>query len=267
MILKHVFRKVSLTEIIHFLQNSAKEFLCLKLDYNNPNVWMKIEFDRSWMRKLCASMAIYRWQQLGNVWQWHWCRRLWTTRRIPCMQRRIHWYVYIQLLFESFTHFIIYRKFQNYDFRFFSGEHTAAPPLRPIRPGTKPTKPARITDGTKLPPTDVETFEEPVYDTSSRYLSAIVIILSALLVVLCLLFAIYLYHYHGSRVKQFMHWNQQHQKSPPANTPASRPVSIVTPSYPPPAFDPPVPPPRAKRLSQTFNDMTSYEPSANGYTR
>lgn len=153
------------------------------------------------------------------------------------------------------------------------GEHAAAPPLRPIRPGTKPTKAkgAKITDATKTtPPSDVETFEEPVYDSSSRYLGAIVIILSALLVVLCLLFAIYLYHYHGSRVKQFMHWNQHHQKSPnaPGSMAGSKPVSIVSPTYPPPAFDAPVPPPRQKRLSQTLSEVTSFEPSLiSSYTR
>lgn len=153
------------------------------------------------------------------------------------------------------------------------GEHIAAPPLRPIRPGTKPTKAkgAKITDATKTTtPSDVETFEEPVYDSSSRYLGAIVIILSALLVVLCLLFAIYLYHYHGSRVKQFMHWNQHHQKSPnaPGSMAGSKPVSIVSPTYPPPAFDAPVPPPRQKRLSQTLSEVTSFEPSLiSSYTR
>lgn len=142
------------------------------------------------------------------------------------------------------------------------------PPLRPVRPKTKTTKTSgKITDFTKSTPrTDVETFEEPVYDQSSRYLGAIVIILSALLVVLCLLFAIYLYHYHGNRVKQIMHWNQQHQK--PANMSASKPVSIVSPTYPPPAFEAPIPPPRTKRLSQTLNEVTSFEPSViSSYTR
>lgn len=147
----------------------------------------------------------------------------------------------------------------------FSGELDAAPPLRPIRPGTKPTKSAKVTDGTKgTPATDVETFEVPVYDPSSRYLGAVVIILSTLLVVLCLLFAIYLYYYHGSRVKHFMHWNQQtHHKSSPMSgmSVGSKPVSMHQPAYPPPEFDPPVPPPRTKRLSQTLSDVTSFDPS------
>lgn len=154
-------------------------------------------------------------------------------------------------------------------FQQFPGELDAAPPLRPIRPGTKPTKPSRITDGTKsTPATDVETFEVPVYDPSSRYLGAVVIILSTLLVVLCLLFAIYLYYYHGSRVKHFMHWNQPtHHKSPPppmsGMSISSKPVSMVQPNYPPPAFDAPVPPPRSrtKRLSQTLDDVASFDPS------
>lgn len=147
----------------------------------------------------------------------------------------------------------------------FLGELDAAPPLRPVRPGTKPTKSAKVTDGTKgTPATDVETFEVPVYDPSSRYLGAVVIILSTLLVVLCLLFAIYLYYYHGSRVKHFMHWNQQtHHKSSPMSgmSVASKPVSMHQPAYPPPEFDPPVPPPRTKRLSQTLSDVASFDPS------
>lgn len=153
-----------------------------------------------------------------------------------------------------------------FNLSFYPGEHAAAPPLRPIRPGTKPTQRAKISDATKSTPSaDVETFEEPIYDNSSRYLGAIVIILSALLVVLCLLFAIYLYHYHGSRVKQFMHWNQKHQKSPQDNMSLTKPVS---PTYPPPPFDPPVPPPRTKRLSQSLNEVTSFDPSmVNSYTR
>lgn len=144
------------------------------------------------------------------------------------------------------------------------GEHASAPPLRPVRPGIKTKPTAKITDGTKTTPKeDVETFEIPTQDSATRYLGAIVIILSALLVVLCLLAAIYLYHYHGSRVKQFMHWNnQQHQKSPTLSnhhhvTPSfatTKPMSIVTPTtpvYPAPNFEAPVPPPRVKRHSQS----------------
>lgn len=42
---------------------------------------------------------------------------------------------------------------------------------------------------------------------------------------------------------------------------SSKPVSMVQPNYPPPEFDPPVPPPRTKRLSQTLSDVTSFDPS------
>lgn len=155
------------------------------------------------------------------------------------------------------------------------GDKSASPPLRPIRPGTKTTPSrGRITDGTKTTPypdTEIETFDEPAYDSTSRYLSAIVIILSALLVVLCLLAAIYLYHYHGNRVKQFMHWNQHHQKTISNNMSNGKSVNMVsptTPTYPPPTFDAPVPPPRTKKMSQTINEVNSYETNmVNGYTR
>lgn len=69
-----------------------------------------------------------------------------------------------------------------------------------------------------------------------------------------------------------MHWNQQHQKTASNMTTANasvttKPVSIVSPTYPPPNFEAPVPPPRAKRLSQTLNEDNSYETNMNGYSR
>lgn len=132
------------------------------------------------------------------------------------------------------------------------GDHAPAPPLRPIRPATKTTPRAKFTDATKTTPsTDIE-IDEPFYDAPTRYLGALVIILTALLVVLCLMAAIYLYHYHGERVKQLMHWNKEHQQTQTKKSPA--PIHMTQPP-PPPNVEAPVPPPRAKRLSQTFNDI------------
>lgn len=143
------------------------------------------------------------------------------------------------------------------------GDVGPAPPLRPMRPGIKTTPRAKITDGTKTTHVpDIEEFEEPIYDSKSRYISAIVISVAALLIVLCLLAAIYLYHYHGQRVKHLMHWNKRHQKTPVKQTTSVSSVSMA------PTNEAPVPPPRTKRLSQTLNEINPFESSVlNGYSR
>lgn len=137
------------------------------------------------------------------------------------------------------------------------GDKGGAPPLRPVRPGTKTTPRAKITDGTKTTH-QPDTVEEPIYDGTTRYIGAIVISITALLVVLCLLAAIYLYHYHGQRVKQLMHWNKKHQKSPmkQSSPPPTSPVQMT------PTNDIPVPPPRTKRPSQSGNEVSPFESSA-----
>lgn len=141
------------------------------------------------------------------------------------------------------------------------GDKGPAPPLRPVRPGIKTTPRGKITDATRSTtrPDTEETFEEPAYD-GSRLMGTMVIILSTLLLVLCILAAIYLYHYHGQRVKQFMHWNQHHQKTGLKTAPT--PVVQMN------TANPPVAPPRAKRLSQTLQDINPYESSVvNGFSR
>lgn len=133
------------------------------------------------------------------------------------------------------------------------GDKAALPPLRPIRPGTKTTPRQKYTDATKTTAApDSETFEEPIYDGATRYIGALLISITALLIVLCAMAAIYLYHYHGQRVKQLMHWNQHHQKNTTNKSPSSK-VEMT------PNSDAPVPPPRTKRLSQTLNDINPFE--------
>lgn len=139
-------------------------------------------------------------------------------------------------------------------------------PGRPVRPGIKTTPKAKIIDATQTTTErdteDIETFEEPIYEIP-RYISALIIAVVALLIVLCLLAAIYLYHYHGQRVKQFMHWNQHqhqhqhHQKAPMRSTSMSAPPNM-----------PPAAPPRTKRLSQTIQTINPYDSNVmNGFSR
>lgn len=131
----------------------------------------------------------------------------------------------------------------------------ASVPGRPVRPGVKTTPRAKIVDATQTTPEPgVDTIDEPVYEMS-RYISSVIIAMVALLIVLCILAAIYLYHYHGQRVKQLMHWNQHHKTPLRTNIPPAPTV-------------PPVAPPRAKRLSQTLHDINPYESSImNGFSR
>lgn len=131
-------------------------------------------------------------------------------------------------------------------------------PGRPVRPGIKTTPRAKIIDATQTTTeSDIETFDEPIYEVP-RYISSLIIAMVALLIVLCLLAAIYLYYYHGQRVKQFMHWNQhQHQKTPMRTAAMSSPPNV-----------PPAAPPRTKRLSQTIQTINPYDSNVmNGFSR
>lgn len=133
------------------------------------------------------------------------------------------------------------------------GDKGASIPVRPTRPGIKTTPRGKIIDATQTTTQpDVDTFA----DGTPRYVGSIIIALVALLFVLCCACAIYLYHYHGQRVKQLMHWNQHH-KTPMRNTTTSGSPA-----------GPPVAPPRTKRLSQTLNEINPYESSVlNGCSR
>lgn len=133
------------------------------------------------------------------------------------------------------------------------GDVGPQPPLRPLRPGTKPTTRTKSTDTTSTTPTNsekgqtLETEESP-----SRLLGPIMAALT-LLVVLCVLASIYLYYYHGQRVKHLMLWKRE-QKTPIISyPPAMQPTSVPT--------LPPVPPPRTKRLSQSIHEIDANESS------
>lgn len=128
------------------------------------------------------------------------------------------------------------------------GDVGPQPPLRPTRPGTgKPTTRAPATEPT---PTSADGEDaEVAAEDGPRYLAPIIAVV-ALLVVLCILASIYLYNYHGQRIKQLLHWNRANKQQ--TAEPWSTPVS----SMPPPSLVsvPPVAPPRTKRLSQSLSD-------------
>lgn len=138
------------------------------------------------------------------------------------------------------------------------GDVGPQPPLRPVRPGTKPTTRTKPTDTpttTPVPPEKGQPSETE--ESPSRLLGPIVAAL-ALLLVLCMLASIYLYYYHGQRVKHLMLWKRE-QKTPIISYPPA-----VSPSLTP---MPPIPPPRTKRLSQTIHEIDANESSVlNGST-
>lgn len=132
------------------------------------------------------------------------------------------------------------------------GDVGPQPPLRPLRPGTKPTTRTKPTDTTSKTSTESEKgHPSETEETASRYLGPIIAALT-LLVVLCILASIYLYYYHGQRVKHLMLWKRE-QKTPIISFPPAMSPSVTT--------MPPIPPPRTKRLSQTFHEINANESS------
>lgn len=131
------------------------------------------------------------------------------------------------------------------------GDVGPQPPLRPIRPGTKTTPPPQTTPTVKNADTPSAGEQPGAEETGPRYLGPIIAAL-ALLVVVCVMATIYLYSYHGQRIKHLMHWKQEQkvQHSKPF-TPPPHPKTAP----------PPVPPPRTKRLSQSLHEIDANESS------
>lgn len=134
------------------------------------------------------------------------------------------------------------------------GDVGPQPPLRPLRPGTKPTARTKATDTTSTStPSGTEKGQtSETEDSPSRLLGPIVAVFT-LLVVVCMLASIYLYYYHGQRVKHLMLWKRE-QKTPIISYPPSAMPPSLTPM-------PPIPPPRTKRLSQTIHEIDANESS------
>lgn len=138
------------------------------------------------------------------------------------------------------------------------GDVGPQPPLRPLRPGTKPTTTrTKSTDTTQsTTPTNAEKGQTTLEteESPSRLLGPIIAALT-LLLVLCILASIYLYYYHGQRVKHLMLWKREQKTQI-----ISYPPSVMQPASVPTAL-PPVPPPRTKRLSQTIHEIDANESS------
>ncbi|XP_058116352.1 uncharacterized protein LOC131288034 [Anopheles ziemanni] len=124
-----------------------------------------------------------------------------------------------------------------------------------LRPGQKPSptrRPDASTESSAGGDTD-EPVEEP--PKGVQYMGPLVAIMS-LFLVLCGFAALYIYHYHGGRIKALMRWNREKaQKSgAPTDPPSTVTVSDVE-------ANAPVPPPRTKRISNQFRDIGAQESS------
>lgn len=128
----------------------------------------------------------------------------------------------------------------------------------PLRPGQRPSP-------TRVPPSKPESGTASNADESEgeettevppvKYMGPLVSILS-LFLVLCGFAALYIYHYHGLRIKALMRWNRdKNQKNASHHLETSSQSSADSVSL------PPVPPPRTKRLSQQIRDIEAEESS------
>ncbi|XP_053669317.1 uncharacterized protein LOC128719713 [Anopheles marshallii] len=127
----------------------------------------------------------------------------------------------------------------------------------PLRPGQKPT-PTRTPDSSTEPSEGEEPIEEP--PKGVKYMGPLVAIMS-LFLVLCGFAALYIYHYHGGRIKALMRWNREKtQKSGHGTEQASG--NVVPPTHQTDVeANAPVPPPRMKRISSQIRDIDAQESS------
>ncbi|XP_053680772.1 uncharacterized protein LOC128731665 [Anopheles nili] len=122
----------------------------------------------------------------------------------------------------------------------------------PLWPNQKPT-PTRAPGATTEPSAGEEPIEEP--PKGVKYMGPLVAIMS-LFLVLCGFAALYIYHYHGGRIKALIRWNREKaQKSGgPSNEPPSAGHNDLE-------ANAPVPPPRTKRISNQIRDIDAQESS------
>ncbi|XP_062562175.1 uncharacterized protein LOC134225820 [Armigeres subalbatus] len=125
----------------------------------------------------------------------------------------------------------------------------------PIRPGYRPP-PTRVPAVTpdQAGAAGNETNADEEMPTGVKYMGPLVAILS-LFLVLCGFAALYIYHYHGGRIKALMRWNRDKSQKMAANMAEASTPSFCEPT------NPPVPPPRTKRISQQIRDIEAEESS------
>lgn len=132
------------------------------------------------------------------------------------------------------------------------GKGAASPPLRPMRPVTKPTKGSYIT---KVPVTqpDEDATGEEISDTSSRYIGVLIAFITLLFVVCCMV-VLYVYHYHGERIKNMLRWRRDKSDSTTNSTTTLHCDSNYSMNL---NLSAPVPPPRTKRLSSNLPEINA----------
>lgn len=123
------------------------------------------------------------------------------------------------------------------------------PPLRPNAPSSKP----KLDVQTSTQNTTAESGDISAETTDGSIFITFVIIFLSFVLVLCILAAIYLYYYHGQKIKDLLRW-KNNKDSSTDNEIQEKKVSTFQ------IERPPVPPPRTKRLS-LVREMTPDYPS------
>ena len=120
------------------------------------------------------------------------------------------------------------------------------PPVRTPKPGTEKwpvqTTPATVPDDEENE-IDTDATEQKPTGTGNNFMGAIIAIFTFFLV-LCSFITIYIFYYHGDRLKHFLRRQHDKKSVAPVNTSLESPV-IETAA--------PVRPPRTKRLSQSIS--------------
>lgn len=117
-----------------------------------------------------------------------------------------------------------------------------------MRPGTKPKPTKGMSPTTISPDTNVTDIPQ-----RNPFLGPIIAIFSFFLVI-CGFALLYLYHYHGQRLKYLLRWkrNSRNQKIAPSETSSNQDTSSLNtdPSL---SLAPPIPPPRTRRLTREIS--------------
>jgi hypothetical protein len=138
------------------------------------------------------------------------------------------------------------------------GEGGTNAPLPRPRPGTKKpatSKPTTSATDTNEVGTDEDESNLPAQKPGTNYMGIFTTVFT-LFLVLCGLFTIYLYHYHGQRIKQLLSWNRNKN-----NATHVEKGQLESHHQPPMMTAPPKPPPRVKRHSHSLRDINSDESS------
>lgn len=106
-------------------------------------------------------------------------------------------------------------------------------------------------DHNESPTETNEDIQKPPQSSSSN-IYGVIIAMFTFFLVLCAFVAIYIFFYHGDLLKRILRRQNEHQRKTPFHVDNASTLSSMSSS----PLEPPVRPPRSKRLSQTLKDIT-----------